>query len=102
LTSLIAVTMTTAPSAAAGRLRNSGVNATSVITTRTAATSPATCERAPLAAAAKLRESLPFAGKPWKSPAARLLPLSARNSRFGRIASRSRTASACAVRKLLA
>jgi hypothetical protein len=45
----------------------------------------------------KLRESLPFAGKPWKSPAP--MPAAARptNSFVASTSSRSRAASACPV-----
>jgi hypothetical protein len=99
---LSAVTRTTAPSALVGRLRKSGVRATRVTARSPAAKTPVTCVRPPLSATTKLRESLPFAGKPWNTPAKRFAPPSARNSRFERISSPSRAASACAVRTLLA
>ena len=58
-----------------------------------ATTTPVSCERPPLLAAAKLRESLPFAGQPWNSPATRLAAPSAMNSLFALTSSRSRIAS---------
>ncbi len=75
-----ATTMMTPARADLGRGANSHVRNSSVTTTSAAATMPASCDLAPMSAAVKLRDWLPFTGKPPVSDAPMLAAPRPRNS----------------------
>ena len=79
----MAAAMTTAPSAAVGRLVKSPGTNTRSAATAIAPTNPVTWVLAPADSATGVREALLLTGNPWKRPAAAFATPSATISRFG-------------------